>query len=557
MQCPRCQQNNPVPDALFCPRCGTATKQAQGTAAAVSYADLQRELAEAREQQIATSEILRVISQSPRDVQPVFDTIAHNAARLCHGANAAVFRTDGRTIEHPAHYGAAPDAYAEVVRQYYPMRLTRWTQQGQAMLERSVVYLEDSEAASTPPLLREVARRLGFRSQVTIPMLRDEQPVGAITVARAQPGRFTDSDIALLKTFADQAVIAIENVRLFNETKEALEQQTATSEILRVISSSPTDVQPVFDAICRSAVRLCGAYGGLITSFDGTLVHLAAVLSSSPDADERVRREYPRGPDAAAARDRAILERAVINIPDTDADSEYTRQVAREFGYRRLLYVPMLRDGQPIGSIGVSGREPGPYTEQQIELLKMFADQAVIAIENVRLFKELEARTPDLTRSVGELLALGEVGQAISSTLDLETVLTTIVARAVQLSGLDGGVVFEYDEAAEEFVQRAMTDTGEALAEARRSTRIRKGEGVLGRTAITLEAVQVADIALPGAYEGRLREILIDSGIRAILAVPMVREDQLIGCLAVTRNQPVDFPTETIDLLRTFATQSA
>src|SRR5262249_1008040 len=154
-------------------------------------------------------------------------------------------RTDGRTIEHPAHYGAAPDAYAEVLRQYYPMPLTRWTQQGQAMLERSVVYLEDSEAASTPPLLREVAQRLGFRSQVTIPMLRDDQPVGAITVARAQSGRFIDSDIALLKTFADQAVIAIENVRLFKELQTsnreltmALDKQTATSEILRVISQS-------------------------------------------------------------------------------------------------------------------------------------------------------------------------------------------------------------------------------------------------------------------------------------------------------------------------------
>jgi len=419
----------------------------------VSYADLQRELAEAREQQIATSEILRVISQSPRDVQPVFDTIAHNAARLCHGANAAVFRTDGRTIEHPAHYGAAPDAYAEVVRQYYPMRLTRWTQQGQAMLERSVVYLEDSEAASTPPLLREVARRLGFRSQVTIPMLRDEQPVGAITVARAQPGRFTDSDIALLKTFADQAVIAIENVRLFNETKEALEQQTATSEILRVISSSPTDVQPVFDAICRSAVRLYGAYGGLITSFDGTLVHLAAVLSPSPDADERVRREYPRRPDATAVRDRAILARAVIHVPDTDADSEYTRQVGREFGYRRLLYVPMLLSGQPIGSIGVSGREPGPYTEQQISLLQTFADQAVIAIENVRLFTELQEKNTALTQahaqvseSLEQQTATGDILRVIScSPTDVQPVFETIVKNAARLCDALDGTIFRVD----------------------------------------------------------------------------------------------------------------
>ena len=199
-------------------------------------------------------------------------------------------------------------------------------------------------------------------------------------------------------------------------------------------------------------------------------------------------------------------------------------------------------------------REPGRVSEGEKALLQTFADPAVIAIENARLLTELQAKTDELTQSVEKLTALGEVGRAVSSTLDLETVLTTIVSRAVRLSGLDGGVVFEYDEAAEEFAQRAMTDTGGALAEARRTMRIRKGEGVLGRTAITLELVQVPDIALPDAYEGRLRKTLIESGVRAILAVPIVREGQLIGCLAVTRNRPSDFPAETIELLRTFAT---
>jgi signal transduction histidine kinase len=217
----------------------------------------------------------------------------------------------------------------------------------------------------------------------------------------------------------------------------------------------------------------------------------------------------------------------------------------------------MLRDGEPVGAIIVTHRDPGLFSDGEVELLKTFADQAVIAVENVRLFKDLQARTTELTRSVGELTALGEVSQALSSTLDLETVLTTIVSRAVQLSGLDGGVVFEYEEETEEFVQRVATETGGALAEARRTTRIRKGEGALGRTAITLEPVQIPDITVPGAYESRLRENLIESGIRAILAVPMLREGQLIGCLAVTRNQPGDFPAETIELLRTFATQSA
>jgi signal transduction histidine kinase len=181
----------------------------------------------------------------------------------------------------------------------------------------------------------------------------------------------------------------------------------------------------------------------------------------------------------------------------------------------------------------------------------------VIAIENARLLNELQARTEELTRSVEQLTALGEVGRAVSSTLDLETVLTTIVSRAVELSRLDGGVVFEYDEGADEFLHRVATDIGGALAEARRTTRVRRGEGVVGQTALTLEPAQVPDITVAGAYESRLRDNLIESGVRAILAVPMVREGELIGCLVVSRNRPGEFATETIDLLRTFATQSA
>ena len=257
---------------------------------------------------------------------------------------------------------------------------------------------------------------------------------------------------------------------------------------------------------------------------------------------------------------RCVAERTVINIPNVEQDpvlDPVLRVLAHTRGWRSVLAAPIVRDEQPIGAITVTRAEAGSFSPAEVELLQTFAAQAVIAIENARLLTELRARTQQLTRSVEQLTALGEVGRAVSSTLDLETVLTTIMSRAVQLSGLDGGVVFEYDEGAEEFVQRAMTETGEALAEARRTARIRKGEGVLGRTAITLEPVQVADIAAPGAYEGRLREILIDSGIRAILAVPMVREGQLIGCLGVTRDRPGEFPTETIELLRTFATQSA
>jgi two-component system, NtrC family, sensor kinase len=390
-------------------------------------------------------------------------------------------------------------------------------------------------------------------------------------VARAQPGAFSDSQIELLKTFVEQALIAIENVRLFTELQdknrslteahaqvtEALEQQTATSEILRVISASPTDVQPVFETMAANALRLCNAATSAVFRFDGELIHLAALIHFSQESAAAVRRTFPMPAGRGSAAGRAVLTRSIAQITDVRVDPDYVVQGMQIENIVSILAVPMLQYGHPIGAIAVGRAVPGPFPDKQIALLQTFADQAVIAVENARLLSELEARTGELTRSVEQLTALGEVGRAVSSTLDLETVLTTIVSRAVQLSGLDGGVVFEYDEGTEEFVQRAMTETGGALAEARRTTRIRKGEGVLGRTAITLEPVQVADIAMPGAYEGRLREILIDSGIRAILAVPMVRESRLIGCLGVTRNRPGEFPAATIELLRTFATQSA
>ena len=341
---------------------------------------------------------------------------------------------------------------------------------------------------------------------------------------------------------------------------EVLDQLTATAEILRVISSSPTDVQPVFDTIVASAVRLLRGHSAGMARIAADQIELAAFTSTGAAGDAARRAVFPQSLQSETPNAQAIRDRVPFNIADANTDPrlpEALRAVASARGDQSLVVVPLFHHGAAVGTLGVSRRERGGFTDDEIALLRTFADQAVIAIENVRLFKELEARTAALVRSVDQLTVLGEVGRAVSSTLDLETVLTTIVSRAVQLSGLDAGVVFEYDEAAEEFVQRAATETGEALAEARRTTRIRKGEGALGRTAVTLESVQVPDITVPGAHESRLREILIESGVRAILAVPMVYEGRLIGCLGVTRNQPGDFPSNTIELLRTFATQSA
>jgi signal transduction histidine kinase len=427
-----------------------------------------------------------------------------------------------------------------------------------------VVHVPDVSQDPERLLAQDLAEVVGFRSVLSVPMLREGNPLGAVTVFRGTVGPFSDQQIALLQTFADQAVIAIENVRLFKELEarnrevtEALEQQTATAEILRVIPSSPTNLQPVFDTIAASATRLCNALYSLVFRFDGEMITLAAVDGSA--AEERldvIRSAYPVRPGRDSVAAQAILERRVIAIADAWSGAEYPHvaERAKAIGYRSIVSVPMLQGDAVVGAINVVRVEAAPFTDTQIELLKTFADQAVIAIENARLLTELQSRTEALTRSVGQLTALGEVGRAVSSSLDLETVLTTIVARAVELTSLEGGVVFEYDETAEEFEQRASTGQ-EALADARRRARIRKGEGVLGRTAVTQEPVQVHDIT--GAYESPLRDSLVESGVRALLAVPMLREGHLIGGLVVSRNRPGAFPPETVDLLRTFATQSA
>jgi two-component system, NtrC family, sensor kinase len=367
-----------------------------------------------------------------------------------------------------------------------------------------------------------------------------------------------------LKTFADQAVIAIENVRLFTELQAsnrelttALDQQTATSEILRVISRSQTDVQPVFDTIVQSAVRLCAGLFGALFQFDGELLHMVAHHNYTPEALEAAHRVYPARPSRDHGSVRAIVERAVVHIPDVELDPEHQHPgLRRAIGQRSGLFVPMLREGDPIGVIMVARPEPGPFSNNEIELLKTFADQAVIAIENVRLFKELEARTRDLTRSVGELRALGEIGQAISSTLDLKAVLNTIVARATELSGTDAGVVYEYDEQREVFVPRATARLQTEIVETMLATPVRKGEGATGRLAEVQEPIQMPDI-LAAPTESRVRGALVRSGYRALLAVPLVRENRLLGGLTILRKATGEFAPEVIELLQTFATQSA
>ena len=340
------------------------------------------------------------------------------------------------------------------------------------------------------------------------------------------------------------------------DLRESLEQQTATSEILRVISQSQRDVQPVFETIVANARKLCNATFSVVYTFDGELVHLADAQGIDLGI-EAFRKFYPMPLSRASATTRAILTRAVAYIPDINQDPEYRLQtLAEAAGYRSALSVPMLREGSPIGAIGVTGAEPAMFSERQIAMLQTFADQAVIAIENVRLFKELQARTEELAHSVEQLQALAEVSQTVNSTLDLQEVLSAIVTRAVELSSTDGGAIYEYDQASGEFRPRATHGFPQELVEVLLATPLRIGEGATGRAAATRAPVQISDVRAEGAYSGPLQAATIRAGTRAVLAVPLLREGRVLGGLVVSRNSVGDFPPDVVDLLQTFAAQS-
>ncbi|MEK6665404.1 MAG: GAF domain-containing protein, partial [candidate division NC10 bacterium] len=341
------------------------------------------------------------------------------------------------------------------------------------------------------------------------------------------------------------------------ELTETLEQQTATSEILRVISSSPTDVQPVFQTILENATRLCEANIAALFLYDGEVLCTAAHHNVSPEFAEYLKQARLR-PSRETTTRRAALERKIVHAADLQNDPEYSLpELHRIEGARTVLSVPMLRENALVGVITTWRREVRPFTDKQIALVKTFADQAVIAIENVRLFQELQARTRELTRSVEELKALGEIGQAVSSTLDIQTVLNTIVSRASQLAGADACAISEYDEAAEVFQVRATHNLNAEIVETLRTVPLRKGEGLMGRAAESREPTQIPDIAQPDAYQSRLRDLLIGAGYRALLSVPLLREDQVIGSLSFNRKAPGEFPPQVVDVLKTFATQSA
>jgi GAF domain-containing protein len=501
------------------------------------------ELREALEHQTATAEVLGIISRSPTDVQPVLDAIVESTARVCGIDDVALRLREGDVMIPRAHFGSVPVPRVAIGIDAPPVRWVR---------EHGTLHIPDVRTQNNIPLVAPGPKR----TFLLVPLRLQGELIGALIARRTEVRPFSPAQIKLLETFADQAVIAIENVRLFQELTEALEQQKATSEILGVIASSPTDIKPVLDAIAESAARLCDAPSAIVYRVDGTIMWRAAISGPAVPDGVVFGEEFPVGRNRIAGR--AIVDRQTIHVEDmaVEAGAEYPSSIQAQTGTRTALATPLMREGTAIGAILIRRAEVRPFEDKQITLLKTFADQAVIAIENVRLFKELEERTNDLTRSVGELKALGEVGQAVSSTLDLETVLTRIVSHAVQLSGTDGGAIYEYDEASEEFLLRATDHMEEELINALRANPPRLGDGLVGRAAVSREPVMVPNILEERAYAPRMRQMLERFGFRASLAVPLLREDHIIGGLVVRRKSTGEFRPEVVELLKTFATQS-
>jgi GAF domain-containing protein len=501
------------------------------------------ELREALEHQTATAEVLGIISRSPTDVQPVLDAIVESAARVCGIDDVSLRLQEGNRMISRAHIGPIPVPTVEVSSDAPRFR---W------MREHGTLHIPDVLAQNEFPL---VSSDVGWRTHLSIPLRQQGELIGTLGARRVDVRPFTPAQIKLLETFADQAVIALENVRLFNELKESLEQQTATSEILGVIASSPTEIQPVMDTIVENAAKVCGADDAVLRLVEGSVLRTAAHYGPVTD----VAAERPI--DSHSPSGRAVLECQIIHVEDIrtvdETDFPEVRLANVRAGTRTVLAVPLMREGVPIGAIHIRRTEVRPFTEKQIALLKTFADQAVIAIENVRLFQELEARTRELARSVGELQALGEVGQAVSSTLDLETVLTRIASHAVQLSGADGGAIYEYDEATQEFQLRGSHQIEKELVDALRSSPIQLGWGAVGQAATTRAPVEVTDIQDERQYAAtRFRPMLRQVGYRSLLAVPLLREDRIMGGLTIYRRTVGSVSTEVVNLLQTFATQS-
>jgi GAF domain-containing protein len=526
------------------------------------YARVVQELAEARQQQAATGEILGIISRSPSDLQPMLDAVAESATRLCEAFDASIYRVDGDRLRLIAHHGPIPSGPVGE----FTVPLVRGTVSGRAVLDARTVQVADLQTEVEEfPEGSELARRSGSRTSLSVPLVREGVAIGTIHLHRTETQLFTERQVALLQIFANQAVIAIENARLFaaeqtctRELTEALEQQTAMSEVLRVISGSPTELQPVLHALVKSVSRLYDVDGVSIFRLEGDGLPVVAHYGSIHPPIGFVT-PVLRG----TVSGRCVLERRPVEVADLQSETvEFPEgsAIARKFGHRTIVAVPLLREGVPLGAIVLRRTKKEPFTHKQIELVTTFADQAVIAIENARLFEaeqtrswELQTRSAELAESLEYQTAISEVLNVISrSPNELQPVLDAIVQTARRLCGAERAIVTMLRDGKYHLVAHdgVPPDIVEYLIE---NPFLPDRSSATGRVALERKAVHIPNVLVDSEFGLERQRI---AGSRTALGVPLLSKGEVIGVIAMWHSEVKPFTEKQIELVKTFADQA-
>jgi two-component system, NtrC family, sensor kinase len=520
-----------------------------------------RELHEALEQQSATADVLRMISSSPRDIQPLLDAIVRTAGELCASEYAMLFRLrDGKY-----HVACSNKAAAEYVKYLleHPISVDRGSLVGRTVLERRSVHIQD--CLTDPKYVLHEAARLGkHRTMLGVPLLREGMPIGVIGLLRTSVKPFTEKQIELVTAFANQAVIAIENTRLLNELRqrtdnlsESLQQQTATADVLKVISRSTFDLQTVLDTLVESAARLCEAHMAcIVRPHDGKFFFAANYRFPRAFVDLVTGSPVPAG--RGTMTERVLAEGHTIHIPDVLADREYQFSEGQKLaGFKSLLGVPLMREGAPIGVIVLGRSRVQPFTDRQIELVTTFADQAVIAIENVRLFEAEQQRTRELTESLEQQTATSEVLSVISrSPGELAPVFDTMLANATKLCEAPFGGLFLRDAGVLRLVASHVPPSAPAVIFHRGSELVLSDNPThpLARIVDSKEVAHIVDMRTDQSYIERNARIVafVESvGARTVLCVPMLKDNEYVGAFIIFSGNCGHSPTSKSRWCRT------